>query len=151
MPKSDDFLNPRLAGLVLCRFLLSGHLGLHKLGGNFGPDKKYLAPPPPNFLQTPSRPPRPPPLLGDPPPPPPGIFKKKPTSPLRVAPETPPSPSPSRKNEKYPKRPPSKLIHVRVFPGKTLPENTALFSTELTRFSAKNYGKTWEKKNLKAK
>ena len=36
------------------------------LGGHFGPEKKYLAPPPPRFpdsLQTPSRPLGPPPSL----------------------------------------------------------------------------------------
>ena len=43
------------------------------LGGNFGPEKKYLAPPPPNSAQTPSRSP-PLPRPGDPPPPLPGIF-----------------------------------------------------------------------------
>ena len=49
------------------------------LGGNFGPEKKYLSPPPPprNSPQAPSRP-LALPLLGDPPP---GIFNKKPTSP----------------------------------------------------------------------
>ena len=47
-----------------------------KLGGHFGPEKKYLAPPPPKtFLETASWPP--PPISWETPPP--GIFNNKPT------------------------------------------------------------------------
>ena len=61
------------------------------LGGNFDPEKKYLAPPPKNTLTSPERPP------------PPGIFIKK--KKRILASRTPPSPPP-QKNNKYPKRPP---------------------------------------------
>ena len=64
------------------------------LSGNFGPEKKYLAPPP----QIPKHPPgRSPPC--PPRPPPPGIFNKK-SSPPTPAPRTPPSPPPNRKKLK---------------------------------------------------
>ena len=70
-----------------------------QLGGHFGPEKKYLAPPPPKFpnsLQTPSRPlgpsPRtPPPLLGF-------SIKTKPPPPLGDMES--PLPFPEQKNKK---------------------------------------------------
>ena len=71
------------------------------LGGHFGPEKKYLAPPPPPNSQIRCRhPPGPsaPPLLETPP------LNKKSTPRLSM-PRTPPSASPSRKII-YPKRPP---------------------------------------------
>ena len=69
------------------------------LGGNFGPEKKYLAPRP-NSPQTPSRP-LPPPRPHPPgTPPPPGIFHEE-SSPLPLpAPWAPLSPPPSRKKFK---------------------------------------------------
>ena len=68
-----------------------------KLGGHFGPEKKYLAHPPGPLA--------PPPSPGDPPPPP-GIFQQKTDHPPSLSPRTPPSPPLSRK--KNPKRPPRK-------------------------------------------
>ena len=67
-----------------------------RLGGNFGPEKKYLAPPPPKFPANtlPASRPPPPPTRE-----PPSLLKfsiKKSPPPL-PAPRTPPSPPPSRK------------------------------------------------------
>ena len=58
---------------------------IKKLGGNFGPEKKYVDTPPPNSPQTPSRP------LA-PPPPPLGIFNRRPTPPLPGASDSLPLP-----------------------------------------------------------
>ena len=80
------------------------------LGGNFGPEKKYLAPPQKKKSpQTPSRPLDPPPPNCPAEPPPLGIFNKnRPPPPPLPAPRT----SPSRKNKKYPKRPPTSFMHI---------------------------------------
>ena len=81
-----------------------------KLGGHFGPEQKYLAPPPPQLpCRHPPGPLRSPPARGRPPPP--VIFNKNRPAPPSLSPRTPPSPPPSRKNKKYPKRPPSKKRH----------------------------------------
>ena len=81
------------------------------LGGDFGPEKKYLAPPPPKTTpQTPSQPLASPssPAWEDPPPPR-GIFNKESSPPSPGASDSPfPCPQ-SRKNKKYPKRPPRNL------------------------------------------
>ena len=76
------------------------------LGGRFGPEKKYLAPPPPKKkiprFHSPGPSASPPgkhPLLVG--------FSIKNRSPQLLAPRAPPSPCPSRKKIKiYPKRPP---------------------------------------------
>ena len=82
------------------------------LGGHFGPEQKNIWPPPP---QIPCRhPPGPlalPPFLGD------TLallgfsIKKTDPTPPCLSPWTPPSPPPSRKNKKYPKRSPSDSLH----------------------------------------
>ena len=92
--------------LKACRFFASqanqprGSL----LGGHFGPEKKYLAPAPPKNPQFAADTlPAPRPLLGDLP----ALlgFSIKNRPPPSRRPRTPPSPSPSQKNKKYPKRP----------------------------------------------
>ena len=76
------------------------------LGGSFGPEKKIFSPPPPNSPQTPSQPLTPPaPTRPGDPPPLLGFSVNNRSSPV-LAPRTPLSPPPSRKNKKYPKRPP---------------------------------------------
>ena len=68
------------------------------LGGHFGPEKKYLAPPPPNSRQTPSGPlATPHPLSWEKPPPLLACFNKKSTPPPLRPPLSPP---PSRKKKK---------------------------------------------------
>ena len=76
------------------------------LGGNFGAEKKYLAPPAPQFPTDTLPAPRPaPPFSWKNPPP--GIFKKKTDPRPHPGASDSPFPSPSRKkNIKYPKRPP---------------------------------------------
>ena len=76
-----------------------GVLNKDRLGGDFGPEKKYLAPPPhPNSPQTPSRPaPRLPPPTRETPPP--GIFHKKSPPPPPGASHS-PFPSPEQKKIK---------------------------------------------------
>ena len=91
------------------KWICKGRLSKAVLGGNFGPEKKNLAPPSQNCPQTPSRPPRPPTLLADPIPPL-RIFNQKPTTSPSLSPRTPPSPLPNRKNKKYPKRPPRVIL-----------------------------------------
>ena len=86
--------------------------GTTKLGGHFGSEKKYLAPPLPNSPQTlPATSPPPPPPLGDPPLL--GFSIKIRPPPLPVAPDS-PFPSPNRKNKKYPKRPPNSKLGGEV-------------------------------------
>ena len=88
------------------------------LGGRFGPEKKYLAPHPSKFPSSPQTPSRPPQRLSpsswDPPPPLLGFSIKNRPPPPSWAPRTPPSPSPSKKNKKYPKRPPS-FMAAQIF------------------------------------
>ena len=70
------------------------------LGGRFGPEKKYLAPPLPNLPIRRRHPPAPQPLPASPPPH--GIFTKKKTDPAPPFPalRTPPFPPPRAENMK---------------------------------------------------
>ena len=80
-----------------------------KLGGHFGPKKKIFSRPPPSSLQTSLRHLSPPPSSSDTPRPLPSIFSKKhPPPPATCSNASFFSPSPNRKNKKYPKRPPRK-------------------------------------------
>ena len=83
------------------------------LGGHFGPEKKYLAPPPPKFPNSPQTPSRPlgPSRPGTPPPP--GIFNKN-------QPTKPPPPPPGASNYLFPlpeqkKRKNIRNVHQVVF------------------------------------
>ena len=76
---SPEFSTPLFFSLKFCTCC---HIkSTFHLGGHFGPEKKYLAPPPTKFPGFPADTlpaPRPPPLSWENPPPP-GIFNKKPT------------------------------------------------------------------------
>ena len=86
------------------------------LGGNFGPEKKYLAPPPPpNSPQTPGTLPAPcPPSPARRETPPPGIFNKESSPPPSPSVSVPPPLPPTEKNKKYPRRPPSNTWDKQV-------------------------------------
>ena len=94
-------ISPRFS--FACAFIVNT-LGTQResLGGHFGPEKKYLAPPPkfPKSPQTPSRPLGPSPSWRTPPPP--GIFDKNRTPPPPDASDS-PLPLPEQK------RPPKNL------------------------------------------
>ena len=92
--------NCRFLSLVVVELVLN-------LGGNFGPEKKYLPSPPPiSRKNPPGRVPPPPPPARETPPP--RIFNKKSSQRFGL-----PLPlSRADKNKKYPKRPPSYTVVV---------------------------------------